>query len=329
MHVHDLHPALPSWLHSVDDQLTATFADEEGVLHDAGLNLVGSPGKRLRPVVLLLAGACFSEVSERLIRHAAIVELIHAASLVHDDIIDEARERRGEVSAPVQWGTKLAVLLGDFLFARVFELAALEHNPTVLRLLSRTATAMGRAVILEVSALTLDANEAVYWDVVHGKTAALFGTAAAIGACVSEAPPAALEALARFGEAFGTAFQLADDLLDLEGHAHPRGKPLGADWAQRRATLPLLHARQAAPPAAACALQAIWMRETPSVDDLGALQELIATWGGFNHGWRQVQHFREAAAACLTALPDSPALTALTQLCQDSFPLPVMPMPAR
>lgn len=328
MSLHTLHPALPTWITALDTHLQSLFTSEYALLYEASVAVVGSRGKRLRPVILMLATSCYGEVDARTLNYAATVELIHAASLVHDDVVDEADSRRGVPAAHVRWGNKFSVLLGDYLLARVFELASVEAVPDILRLLSATATEMGRAVTLELAALNIDADEATYWTIIRGKTATLFGASAAIGGIIGGASPTEQQALRCMGEAFGYAFQVADDLLDLQGGEAERGKPQGIDWHQRRATLPLLYAVHHAPSSVVATLRRLWEQESLSPDEFAALQDLLEAAGGFEYGWRKVKEYQDEACACLHALPDSIGRTALLRVSRESFPLPVMPTTA-
>ncbi len=310
---------------TLEERLTALFTEEAPLLREASTAVVGSRGKRLRPLLLLLANACFGEVGARSYTYAATVELIHTSSLAHDDVVDEADSRRGMPSAPARWGNKFSILLGDFLFARVFEIAAQDCDPVILGLLAEAATAMGRAVILEIAQLNLDAEEDTYWQVVRGKTATLYAVAAGIGAVLGGASPTQVRALRQFGESFGCAFQLADDLLDLQGSELERGKPDGADAVQRRATLPVLHVLRTAPPPVVTELQTLWTGDPFTPDALTAVRALLEAHGGFAYGWRTVNAYLEQAAGHLEGVPSGAGRTALMHLCRDRFPLPVMP----
>lgn len=325
MPLHHLHPALSTWMATLDERLATLFTEEEAVLQSAAMGIVGPRGKRLRPLMLMLSCASFGPVTDRTFTLAALVELIHSASLAHDDIVDEAVLRRGMPSAPARWGNKFSVLLGDFIFSRVFELAAIDNDPTVLRLLSSTATEMGRAVILELAGMDLDTTEETYRWVIHGKTAVLFATSLVLGGVVGGATTEQQETLRQAGEAFGCAFQLADDLFDLQGCEEEVGKPLGVDWHQRRATLPLIHALHVAPAAASDHIRALWQHEPFDDAQLSALRELVEAHGGFEYGWQKVHEYRETAWQGLATLPASDGRDALISLCREAFPLPKLP----
>jgi len=287
--------------------------------------VIGMRGKRLRPALLLLSCASFGPICERAISYAALTEMIHTASLAHDDVIDEADSRRGAPSAPAFWGNKLSVLVGDYLLARVFELATHDGDLHALHLLSAAATEMGRAVVLECTAMDIEATEETYFSVIRGKTAALFSATLAVGAHLGGASLAQEDALAGLGESFGCAFQLADDLLDLQGSAAETGKPHGADWILRHATLPLLYTLRTAPPSVSDEVRALWRHDTLTPENQREMTRLVSAAGGFDYGWKKVKEYQEHACASLEAIPCGPARDALWHLCTDAFPLPVLP----
>ena len=325
MSFHELHPSLPEWLSATETRLAALFEGEFSGLHEAGTTVVGSRGKRLRPVLLMLACDCYGQVTPRAVNNGCLIELIHVASLVHDDVVDEADIRRGELSARARWGNKFSLLLGDFLLARAFEFATDDGDLAVLRWLAPTATEMGRGVILELSHLNIDAGEETYWQVVHGKTAVLFAASAAIGALIGGASPEQQRAMYRMGECFGYAFQLSDDLLDLQGTEEITGKPLQSDWRQRRATLPLLYALTHSPPATIKQIRMLWLHEPFTVEQFDNLRCLVEAAGGFEFGREKVKEYLAEACVYLHSLPASAGRDALLRLCTERFPLPVMP----
>lgn len=325
MRYSELHPSLPQWMRDVNSLLLSFVAGESATLQQAGKMIIGTRGKRLRPVMLELSCACFGEVTQRTHTFGALVELIHTASLAHDDVVDEADSRRGAPSAPAFWGNKLSVLVGDFLLARVFETAARDGDPRLLALLSTAAIDMGRAVVQECTEMGIDASEEIYFSVISGKTASLFAAATAIGAYLGGATPEQKAAMTRLGYAFGQAFQLADDLMDLQGKESDTGKPLGADWAQRRATLPLLHALHTAPAETVREIRELWHQEPFTPEHLREMMYLVDAAGGLDYGWQKVKAVREEACACLDGLPASPGRDALWHLCTDQFPLPILP----
>lgn len=321
----DLHPDLPLWMQALDARLSSFFDGEYRSIHAAGVMVVQSRGKRLRPLLLLLSCASFSAPSERALRYAALIELIHSASLIHDDVVDEAESRRGAPSAPARWGNKFSILLGDFLFSRVFDLATDDGDLPLLRRLAAAGIEMSRAVLLEYAGQLLETEEERYWHVIHGKTAMLFATACAIGSSIGGAAPEVQADAFALGKHFGTAFQLADDLLDLQGSAHETGKPLGADWAQRRVTLPLVAALRQASSSAAEEIRALWHSDPFTAEHFMALKCLVEAAGGFEYCWQKVKEYRSAACSYLKSFPPGTGREALRRICEEAFPLPVLP----
>lgn len=328
MHLHALHPALPDWLAALDARFAALLDDEDPLLQQLLAPVLVTPGKRLRPLLVVLSAAAYGDLSPRVLDGAVLVELIHTASLAHDDVLDDAALRRGMPSAPARLGNTLAVLVGDYLVARAYQVAARLAEPTMQEQLAEVAVAMTRGVMLEMTRLDLDADEALYWQVVHGKTAALFGFAAATGALLQGAAPSDQSTLRAFGTAFGMAFQLADDLQDIQGCEADSGKPVHADWRQRRATLPLLYALRQAAPTEARALRACWDADPFTPAQHRTLHNLVAEADGFAYGWRMVQDYQTQASALLDALPATSGREALRQLCREAIPSPHPSMPA-
>ena len=312
-------------MHELNDRFVSLLAGEFPTLRDAGMILLGSRGKRLRPLLLLLTCASLGDITDRSQLFASLIELIHTASLAHDDVVDEAALRRGAPSAPARWGNKFSILLGDYLLARVFEQATLDGDLHILHLLANSSVEMGRAVVLECSGLNIAASEDLYWDVVHGKTASLFSTAAEIGSVIGGATTEQQQAMRRMGWSFGCAFQLADDLMDLQGVEEELGKPVGSDWQQQRATLPLLYAMRTAPADVAAEIRALFHRDPFGAEELTALRILVESSGGFDYAWQKVKEYREDAYNQLSCLPVGAGRDALVHLCSDAFPMPMMP----
>jgi octaprenyl-diphosphate synthase len=242
-------PTLEETLAALERQLTAATDDAEERLQGAARHLVSAGGKRIRPMVSLLAcGACGGEMA-RAVPFAVAAELTHSATLLHDDVIDDGPVRRGQPASRVIWGNAVSVLSGDWLLTRALEIVSAQPSRTAaLPALLRT---MRRLVEGEVLQLTLRgtfaASEKDYLDVVIGKTASLFGWASAAGAWAAGVAGRVPESLVRFGEGIGIAFQLVDDALDYAADPALLGKRLGQDLLEGKATLPLIRAVAAEP----------------------------------------------------------------------------------
>jgi len=206
-------------------------------------HLIGSSGKRLRPLLTIAAARLSGARDDACLKLAAAVEFIHTATLLHDDVVDSSELRRGRVAAHLIWGAPSSVLVGDFLFARAFELMVEAGSMAALEILARASRVIAEGEVLQLTrAHDLDLSQEIYLQIIQAKTAELFAAAAEAGAVVAGAPPARAQALRRFGQEVGLAFQLVDDALDYSGVREDLGKNPGDDFREGKATLPLIHA---------------------------------------------------------------------------------------
>jgi len=206
-------------------------------------HLIEAGGKRLRPMLTLATAELCDYRGDHDVRLAATVEFIHTATLLHDDVVDESASRRGRATANLLWDNKSSVLVGDYLFARAFQLMVETGSLRVLDILSNAAATIAEGEVLQLStARNLATTEALYLQVVRGKTAALFSAATQVGGVIAGGPEAQTRALFDYGDALGIAFQIVDDLLDYEGDAGATGKNVGDDFRERKVTLPIIRA---------------------------------------------------------------------------------------
>jgi octaprenyl-diphosphate synthase len=206
-------------------------------------HLVEAGGKRVRPMLTLATAELCGYAGEYDVHLAATVEFIHTATLLHDDVVDESRQRRGRPAANLLWDNKSSVLVGDYLFARAFQLMVEPGSLRVLDILSNAAATIAEGEVLQLSAARdLRTDEDIYLQVVRGKTAALFSAATEVGGVLAGATDAEVQALFDYGDALGIAFQIADDLLDYQGAAEATGKNAGDDFRERKLTLPVIKA---------------------------------------------------------------------------------------
>lgn len=210
-------------------------------------HLVEAGGKRLRPMLVLAAARLCGYQGDAHIPLAAAVEFIHTATLLHDDVVDESQQRRGRPTANLLWDNKSSVLVGDYLFARSFQLMADTDNMQVMRILANASATIAEGEVLQLTAAQdITTTEDIYIQIVRGKTAALFSAATEAGAVVSGAEARVQQALFDYGDALGIAFQIVDDLLDYGGSAQVIGKNVGDDFRERKLTLPVIKAISAA-----------------------------------------------------------------------------------
>jgi heptaprenyl diphosphate synthase len=229
-------------LDDVEAALEKAVRSDTEFVTEAASYLVQAGGKRFRPMLVLLGGYFGDAADPRLTQGACAIELVHLATLYHDDVVDEARERRGRPSVNAQWGNNVAILTGDFLFARASELAA-DLGTEVSKLLARTIALLSDGVIREVEGWgRADQSEAAYLEMIRRKTAALIATSCRLGGMLGEAAPETIERLEDFGMSLGMAFQLSDDIMDVISTEEELHKLPGQDMKQGLYTLPVLHA---------------------------------------------------------------------------------------
>lgn len=278
-------------------------------------HLIGAGGKRLRPILTLAAAQACGYRGEAHVKLATAVEFIHNATLLHDDVVDESDKRRGRETANRVFGPKPSVLVGDFLFARAFQLMVETGSLDVLRILSDASAIIVESEVLQLAAAnSLAGGEDVYFQVIRGKTAALFEAATRSGAMVADASDEQVEALAVFGDALGIAFQIIDDLLDYGGVSVVIGKNAGDDFREGKATLPVLLAHARGNPEQ----QAFWQRVIEKRDqregDLEEALSLMEACGALQDTRARAQMYADRAVAALEALPDTRLRAALADI---------------
>jgi octaprenyl-diphosphate synthase len=228
-------------MQAVDAVIRSSLHSEVALINTIGEHIIGGGGKRLRPALVLLSSGIFKPVQAQHHQLAAIVEFIHTATLLHDDVVDESAMRRGKSTANQLFGNAASVLVGDFLYSRAFQMMVKLQNMRVMEILSETTNIIAEGEVLQLLNIhNADVSEQDYLKVIHFKTAKLFEAATRLGAVISGANEADENALAQYGMRLGTAFQLIDDVLDLSGDVNQIGKNLGDDLAEGKPTLPLL-----------------------------------------------------------------------------------------
>ncbi len=281
-------------------------------------HLVEAGGKRLRPLLTLAAAklcGCGEGDEDHHVRLAATVEFIHTATLLHDDVVDESRQRRGRPTANLLWDNQSSVLVGDYLFARAFELMVETGSLRVLGILSRASATIAEGEVLQLTASRdLETSETVYLEVVRGKTAALFAAACEAGGVIAGAPDAQVEALRRYGDALGVAFQIADDLLDYAGEPGATGKNVGDDFREGKLTLPLIKAVAAASAEERAFLDRAIGRGRREEGDLDRALAILAHHGAMEATRDEALAWAARARAALAALPPGEIADALRDL---------------
>jgi len=301
-------------------EIVARMDSDVALIPQLAAHIVAAGGKRLRPLLTLASArmcgyppAAGSEAGcARHVRLAACVEFIHTATLLHDDVVDESTLRRGMASANAVFGNKASVLVGDFLFARAFELMVQDGSLRVLAILSRAAATIAEGEVLQLATQNdLSTSESRYLDVIRGKTAALFVAACQVGAVLADRPEEEERALSDYGSNIGMAFQLVDDALDYVADQAVLGKTVGDDFREGKITLPVLAAFHAA----SAADRSFWRRTIEEsdqrADDLERALRLMAESGAIEATLTRAAAFAAAAKAALAPFHDSPLRRAM------------------
>ena len=275
--------------------------------------IIHSGGKRLRPLLVLLAARACGSTGERHIEAAAIIEFIHTATLLHDDVVDGSSLRRGRDTANEVFGNATSVLVGDFLYSRAFQMMVTLDRMRIMQILAEATNAIAEGEVLQLmTARDPETTETRYLDVIHRKTARLFQAGAQIAAVLSDAPAPIEDALARYGNHIGTAFQLIDDALDYQADEDSLGKHLGDDLAEGKPTLPLIYALQHGnPEQKALIRQAI---ENGGLERLDDITRAVASLGGLAYTARLAQSEADQALAALAPLPETAFKEGLSEL---------------
>ncbi len=302
-----LHAALPAF----EARLAATVASDVAFIEAIGEDLVAAGGKRLRPTIAFHAADLVGADPETAMRVALAVELLHSASLLHDDLIDDASMRRGSEAAFRRYGNVVSVMSGDFLLARVLSLLADAGDAAFTRAMARTAARICEGEVLQFQMASLESWSLAEYDaIIDGKTAVLLATAAEGPALLSGAPEPQRAALRTFGTAYGRAFQMRDDVLDLLGEPDALGKPVGGDLREGKATLPVLLLMERGVQAAV----EIVRRQASEPDDVARMRELVRAHGVDDAARHAIDAEVDAAVRALEPFPDGSAKRMLTGL---------------
>lgn len=305
-------------MQAVNAVILARMASDIPLIPQLAGYLIAAGGKRMRPLLTLAAAsACGS--TTRAHGLAAAVEFIHTATLLHDDVVDDSAERRGQASANSVFGNQSSVLVGDFLFARAFELMVECDDIKILGTLAAAARIIAEGEVLQLSLIgRLDLSLTQYRAIIEAKTAALFAAATEAGARAAMAPAPVIDALKLYGHHLGMAFQMIDDVMDYSSSAADMGKQTGDDFAEGKITLPVLLALEAAKGANDSAALAFWARclhdkdQTP--DDLAQARVYLDSTGALAQSRILAQHEADSARAALANVPSSPIQALMADL---------------
>lgn len=263
-------------------------------------HIIRSGGKRVRPILIILTARLCGYKDEKHIPYAAIVEFIHTATLLHDDVVDNAQTRRGSSTANIVWGNEPSVLVGDFLFSKSFELMTHNGNEEILRIMSEATTALAEGEILELlKTCDGDTTEEEYFDIIKNKTASLFSAACEVGAILGKVNQNKRAALKDFGYNLGMAFQLTDDVLDYVSYDAVLGKRVGTDLKEGKVTLPLIHAIKSSTDKEKTYINNVLNKAKVTAKDFARISKIIRKYGGVDYTVNTTRQFIDNAKANL------------------------------
>jgi octaprenyl-diphosphate synthase len=304
-------------LQAVDTLIHTSLHSDVALINQLSHYIVNSGGKRLRPMLLLLAANACRYQGKQHINLAAVIEFIHTATLLHDDVVDASQLRRGNMTANAVWGNEASVLVGDFLYSRAFEMMVSANDMRIMEIMSHTTNTIAEGEVMQLlNCHDAETTESRYMDVVSRKTARLFEAAARIGAVLGQQPVAIEDALASYGLHLGVAFQLVDDVLDYSASPEDTGKNVGDDLAEGKPTLPLIHAIHKGTPAQANLIRKAI--ENGGHDNMQAVCAIIESTGAIPYTAHAAQREADLALAALDPLPASAYKEALHGLAEFS-----------
>ena len=315
--VDDVRALVADDMRAVDECIRTALHSEVVLINQISHYIIASGGKRLRPILVLLSARAFGYTGDAHVRLAAIIEFIHTATLLHDDVVDASAMRRGKETANVVWGNEASVLVGDFLYSRAFQMMVEVGSMRALEIFSETTNVIAEGEVLQLlNCHEPDTTEEQYLEVIRSKTAKLFEAATRLGPVLAGLTREQETPMAQFGAHLGTAFQLVDDMLDYRGSADDIGKNVGDDLAEGKPTLPLIHAIRHGD-----AAQQQLVRNAIETGGREQISEIIAaveSTGAIAYTARAAEQESERALKALSEIPDSPYAQALRVLARFS-----------
>jgi len=315
MQLEEIRALVKDDLQRVDQTIVERLASDVVLINQVSQYIIGGRGKRLRPLSVLLAARACGHQGQLHVPAAAIIEFIHTATLLHDDVVDSSDMRRGRNTANHVFGNEASVLVGDYLYSRAFQMMVELGDLRIQEVMANATNTIAEGEVLQLmNAHDPDTTEQRYLEVIYRKTAKLFEAGAQLAAILSGSSRETELSMIEYGRHLGTAFQLVDDVLDYTASAEELGKNLGDDLAEGKPTLPVIHALANAPAASAAQLRAAI--ENGGIDDLTRITRLIETSGGLEYTVRKARQEKELAIEALGRLPASNYRNALVALAE-------------
>ena len=293
-------------LELVEAEIRHELGSPVALIQEMGGYIAGAGGKRLRPILLLLGARLAGYRGPRSVRLACVVELLHTATLIHDDVVDQAPLRRGRPSANAQWGDDAAVLVGDHLYSKSFAMLVRDNDRAVMETLARSTVSMTEAEVFQLQLKRRGVTtEADYLRVITQKTASFISACCSIGGLLGGLPAARVEDLTRYGLNIGIAFQISDDSLDFVADQDHLGKAVGADLREGKRTLPLIAMLERATPTEAARIQSLLKRPALDAEEIDEIRRCVVDHAGVEYALARAHQHAQAAKGDLAAFPPS------------------------
>lgn len=303
-------------LDQVNGIINERLSSQIGLVEEIGEHLIAAGGKRLRPLLVILAHSACNKPSRKAVYElSTVIEFLHTATLLHDDVIDVSSLRRGRPTANATWGNAPSVLVGDFLYSRAFQMLVDLGQLEIMQVLANATNLIAEGEVLQLTkAGDADTSEQDYKQVIQYKTATLFEAAGQTGGLLASANPGQVKVLGQYGHHIGMAFQLMDDVLDYRGDAQVMGKNVGDDLAEGKPTLPLIHAMRTATPSEALIIKDAITQK--SAENIEKISQIVDQCGAIEYTYQCALEQSQLATQCLTSFDDSAALTQMHTLAE-------------
>jgi len=313
-HINDVMALTQKDMDKVNQHLTQQLNSEVILINQIAAYIINNGGKRLRPVLMVLISEALNYKGTQHINLAAVIELIHTATLLHDDVVDESAMRRGEKTSHEIWGNSASVLVGDFLYSKSFQMMIQANSMEVMQILSDATNKISEGEVQQLLNIgNIDISETNYFQIIANKTAKLFEAACELAAVIAAEDQTMKNTLGQFGMYLGTAFQIADDVLDYTADDESLGKNLGDDFKEGKLTLPLIYILKNGDEKSKTQItEAI---KSPSSTDFVAVKNMVKQSEAINYTLQQAKELSNKAKAAISLLPDSTAKKALVFLC--------------
>lgn len=294
-------------LERIEEAIAGNLSSHVPYISNVSRYILFSGGKRVRPLLMVLSARMCGYERQNEYSLSSVFEYLHAATLLHDDVVDNAEIRRGKDPAKNIYGNQAVILVGDFLYSKALLIAGLEGDIRIMEPLLEATTLMAEGEVLQLlNEENLEATEEEYMRVIHRKTAVLMSAACQVGAVLGKVSPEKEEAMRVYGEKLGIAFQLTDDLLDYTADTKEFGKKVGNDLTEGKVTLPLIHALQRSSEEHRGRIRDIFFRDNIEPENFAVVRDLIAKYNGFDYVLHKARYFVNTAKECLSVFPSSP-----------------------